>query len=105
MARFLLTAPGPRPPCFKVAEHLWGANCDFDSDGDSETPEATDWTELTVSLRTPQWQQDNVEQRVDVDPLNEGNPLILAIVSEDDDLARKAAAFLHREAGGELTAG
>lgn len=105
MTRFLLTAPGPRPPFFRVAEHLWGPDSDYDSDGNSRTPEASDWTELTLSLRAPQWQQDNTEQRVDVDPVDADGPLTLAIVSNDDDLASRAAAFLHREAGGELTAG
>jgi hypothetical protein len=51
MARFLLTSPGSRPPFYRVAQHLWGAGCNFDSDGDSDFPDARDWTELTVVLR------------------------------------------------------
>ncbi len=91
--------PGPRPPYSKVADHLWGSGCNFDSDGNSDHPETTDWTELTVTLRAPPWQQGvGTDERVDVDPLGGGEPLVLAIVSESDDLAR-------REAGGELTFG
>lgn len=106
MARFLLTAPGPRPPYHKVADHLWGSDCSFDSDGNSDHPDATDWTELPVTLRTHPWQQDlGTEERVDVDPLSEGEPLVLSIVSQNEDLARRAAEFLQGEAGGELTFG
>lgn len=106
MARFLLTAPGPRPPHYTVAEHLWGSGCDFDSDGNSDDPEATDWTELTVTLRAAGWEQDNDEaERVDIDPIGTGQPLILGIVSENAELARRAAEYLHQQAGGELTMG
>lgn len=103
MARFLLTAPGPRPAYYKVAEYLWGADCDFDSDGDSDHPEATEWTELTVTLRAAPAEQDNGAERVDIDAVRGSGPLVLAIVSENADLACKAAEFLHRESGGELT--
>ena len=106
MPSFLLIDPGPRPPYYKLAEHLWGSGCDYDSDGNSGHPEAHDWTELTVSLRAARWQQDvDDHDRVDVHPVGAGEPLVLAIVSDQEELARRAAVFLHREAGGELTAG
>jgi len=96
MPRYLLTASGPRPPYYSLAEHLWGAGCDFDSDGDSKEPDATDWTELTVILRSAP------EQRVDIDPVDDQELLVLAIRSDCEELARRAAEFLQREAGGEL---
>ncbi len=106
MPRFLLTAPGPRPPYFEVAKHLWGSDCDYDSDGNSDHPEARDWTELTLSLRSDRLQQDrSPAERVDVDPVGDGEPLVLAIVSDHYGLARRAAEFLFRKAGGELTNG
>jgi hypothetical protein len=101
MARFLLTAPGPRPPYYRLAHHLWGPGADFDSDGDSIDPDATDWTELTLSLRDASGKSSDFE-RVDIDRLDH-EPLILAVVSENADLARKAAEFLQRKAGGELS--
>lgn len=101
MARLLLTAPGPRPPYYRLAHHLWGSVADFDSDGDSVTPDATDWTELTVSLRGVSGRLSD-SQRIDIDPLD-GEPLILAIVSENAELARRAAEFLQSESGGELS--
>lgn len=104
MTRFLLTNPGPRPPCYKVAEHLWGADCTFDSDGNSDTRDATDWTELTVTRRLPSGENDD-QQRVDVDPVDGTVPLILAIRSDNDDLARRAARFLEEHAGGALAHG
>ena len=106
MARFLLTAPGPRPPYFRVAEHLWGQGCDFDSAGDSSEPEATDWTELTVTLRSKPWEQDaGVEERIDIDPVDAGDPLVLAISSDSEALARRTAEFLQGTAGGKLSKG
>jgi hypothetical protein len=96
MHAFYLVAPGPRPFFGDVAEHLWGRDCDFDSDGNDDQPPADGWTELTVTLR-PEY-----EQRVDIDPLDELQPLVLVVRSEHEELARKAASFLQSEAGGEL---
>lgn len=105
MARFLLTAPGPRPAYFKLAEHLRGSGCEFDSDGNSNHPEATNWTGLTVILRAPPWQEDTEIERVDIDPVGDGEPLVLAITSDKESLARRAADFLNETAGGKLTIG
>lgn len=96
MHRFKLIEPGPRPPYYKVAEHLWGAGCNFDSDGDTSSPEATDWTELTIISRS------DPNQRVDIDPHPEDGPLVLVIRSEHLELAKAVALFLQREAGGVL---
>ncbi len=106
MARFLLSAPGPRPPYYRVAEHLWGEGCDFDSDGDSSEPAATDWTELTVTLRGKAWEQDaEIEERVDIDPVDADGLLVLAIKSDNETLARRTAEFLQGTAGGKLSKG
>src|SRR5688572_13636966 len=40
-----IKAPGPRPEFYRIAEHLWGAGCNVDSDGDSCSPDDHDWTE------------------------------------------------------------
>ena len=94
---FFLSNPGPRPPYSAVAEHVWGAGCDFDSDGDSSIPDAPDWTELTVILRSDEG------QRIDIDPVEGARPLTLWIRSENEDLAKKAAKFLADRSGGELS--
>lgn len=93
---FRIHAPGPRPPLVLVAEHLWGAGVDFDSDGDSRTPDDQNWTALTIVLRGGK------SERVDVDPVSE-SPLALKVVSESRDLALRAANFLARTTGGALT--
>jgi hypothetical protein len=78
-----------------VAEHLWGPGVDFDSDGNSATPDDPSWTELTVMLRkTP-------EERVDVDLASEA-PLVLKVVSESRELALRTATFLTETTGGRL---
>jgi len=92
-----LIAPGPRPFFGDVAEHLWGSDCDYDSDGNDDQAPPDGWTELTVALRP------ECEQRVDIDPLNGLEPLVLVIRSGHEELARKAALFLQSQAGGELS--
>jgi hypothetical protein len=89
---FRIHVPGPRPPFVFVAEHLWGAGVDFDSDGDSRTPDDQNWTELTVIRRGGN------SERVDVDLVSE-SPLVLKVVSESKDLALRAANFLARATG------
>jgi hypothetical protein len=90
-----IIAPGPRPPYFQVAEHLWGIGCNIDSDGDSVTPEDRQWTELTVCLRS------NPGQRVDIDPIS-NDPLILVVRSSDQSLCRQTAEFIASASGGEV---
>ncbi len=85
--------PGPRPPFYRVAEHLWGAGCDIDSDGNSEAPEDTQWTELTIELRGAGG------QRVDVDPVSV-DPLILQVRSSSMRLAQEVARFIGEHSGG-----
>lgn len=48
---FYLVAPGDRLPYGWVADHLWGTKADIDSDGNSRTPDDTQWTELSLILR------------------------------------------------------
>jgi hypothetical protein len=84
-----LVNPGPRPPLARVADHLWGSDADFDSDGNSSDPSDTNWTELTVQARPD---PDDLN-RVDVDPVSE-SPLVLKVVSSSTALAERAAHFL-----------
>ncbi len=81
-----ISAAGRRPAYWKVAEHLWGPDCDVDSDGNSRAPDDEEWTELTLSHR-------GGLGRVDVDPV-EGDPSLLAVSSESSELAEKVAAFI-----------
>src|SRR5215470_5865373 len=92
-----LIAPGPRPFSRDVADHLWGPGCDYDSDGNDDQALPDDRTELTVALRPCS------EQRVDIEPFDDHEPLVLVICSDPEELARKAAIFLLSEAGGELS--
>lgn len=91
-----LVSPGPRPAFYKIAAFLWGADADFDSDGNSEYPEDTSWTALTLTLRS------QAEPRVDIDPVTE-NPLVLKITSDSADLVTKTAAFLQSVSGGTVS--
>jgi hypothetical protein len=97
MHSFLLSSPGNRPPYYALAEHIWGAGCDIDSDGNSSSPDATNWTELTMSLRP------RGDERIDIDPLSATEPLVLSIRSEKAELAHRAAIFLRDATGGHLT--
>jgi hypothetical protein len=91
-----ISNPGRRPPFYLVAEHLWGAGCNIDSDGNSRTPCDTEWTELTIS------QRDDSAAAIEVDPLST-EPLVLAVRSEDRELCRKAAQFIISSGGGTLS--
>lgn len=93
----LLVGPGPRPPFRLVSEHLWGADADVDSDGNSAQADSTDWTELTLTLRPA------YRERIDIDPVEGGVKLALRIKSNNQSLARQAADFLLAHCGGRLT--
>jgi len=93
-----LIGPGHRPYFRDVADHLWGPGCNCDTDGNEDEAPPDGWTELTVALRPV-----SDQQRVDVDPLDDREPLVLVICSKNEKLARKAAIFLQSEAGGELS--
>ena len=66
---------------------------DFDSDGNSETPNDRNWTELTVVRR------DDSAQRIDIDRVV-GEPLLLKVTSDYRTLALRAATFLAQSTGG-----
>lgn len=91
-----LANPGPRPAYYLVARHLWGADCNIDSDGNSGTPEDVHWTELSLFLRGT-----SPSQQVHVDPVSE-NPLILAIRSPSQDLCERVAQYLVSTTGGAI---
>ena len=82
-----VSAAARRPAYWKLAAHLWGPDCNIDSDGNSRTPDDEEWTELTLSLRG------EPGQFVTVDPIAD-QPATLAIRSSDPALAEKVAAFL-----------
>ena len=77
---------GPRPDYYSVAEHLWGKGVDIDSDGNSESPDSIDWTELTLINRN----DDSL--RIDIDPKQE-TPLVLEIRGPEM-LVKLAAEYL-----------
>ena len=95
MHTLYIIRPGPRPPFGELAEHLWGAGCNINSDGDSADPWDVGWTELTVELRDG----GTVDDRVDVDPVSE-EPLVLKVQSRSSDLVHRAAEFLARATSG-----
>ena len=88
-----IKAPGPRPVYYLIAEHLWGTGCNIDSDGDSRTPEDSDWTELSLSLRGAPGQQ------LDIDPIST-EPLVLVVRSPQASLCSKAVKFIISFSGG-----
>ena len=95
MKEIFIQINGPRPPCHEVAVHLWGEEADYDSDGNSETPDSQSWTELTIEKRP----QEGL--RVDVDPISL-NPLVLKVISEHEELAESVAQFLAVQCPGKI---
>ena len=90
-----LVAPGERPPFGQVADHLWGAKANVDSDGNSRTPDDTQWTELSLFLRGAD------EAEVHVDPVAI-SPLTLQIWSSNAYLVERAARFLSEKTMGRI---
>jgi hypothetical protein len=91
-----LRDPGPRPAYSLIADHLWGAGCNIDSDGNSVTPDDPNWTELSLILRDAAR-----SEQVHVDLISE-HPLILEIRSPSEALCKRAAEYLARTSGGLL---
>ena len=80
-----------RPKFEDVAHFLWGEGVNLDSDGNSETPDDRNWTELILVNRN------DGSERIDIDPVSY-NPLILRIV-DHKNLVTKAAQFLSEACG------
>jgi hypothetical protein len=97
MSTYYLVGPRERPYWQSLAHELWGPDCDIDSDGNDDEGLPGGWTELTIALRP------DGEERVDIDPLDTIEPMILVIRSDDADLAKRAATFLQARTGGELS--
>ena len=95
---FYLIAPGPRPPFFEVVDHVYGPDDTVDTDGDSGSREATDWTWLYMQLRKPPYREQPV---IEVAMLEGEN--IMRIASDEAGLAERTATFLANRAGGIVT--
>jgi hypothetical protein len=95
MARYYLRSPGPRPPFGQVVDHAFGPNAHVDTDGNSSTPNATDWTELYIALRPDH------SPVVDICP-TDASENSLRIEATSSHLAERVAEFLLAHCGGEL---
>lgn len=93
-----LTMPGPRPPFFEVVDHVYGSDANVDTDGDSSSRQATDWTWLHMQLREPPYREQPV---IEVAMLEGEN--VMRIASDSPDLAEKTALFLADRTGGAIT--
>lgn len=89
-----LVSPHARPAYYLVAEYLWGANADIDSDGDSRWPGDEEWTELSLILRNS-----SDSAQVHIDPVST-DPLILQIRSPDAGLTERVANYLSKQTEG-----
>ncbi|MCW5300534.1 hypothetical protein DXT88_20395 [Herbaspirillum lusitanum] len=89
-----LESPGDRPAYYKIADFLWGKAANIDSDGDSSHPDDTQWTEVSLILRSG-----NKQDQVHVD-LVSVTPLVLKIRSPDSEITKRVAAYLQEVAGG-----
>ena len=79
---------GPRPPFGEVVAHVFGVGANVDTDGDSATPSATDWTWLYMRQRPSQGSPVVLVQFAD------DRPDLMIVSSDDEALAQKTAAFL-----------
>ena len=70
----------------KLQNTYGGEDPHIDSDGDSYDPDSTSWTELTLILRSDE------NQRIDIDPIEGKNALMLRTTSKE--LKLKVLSFL-----------
>jgi hypothetical protein len=90
--------PGARLPFYEVVQFVYDASDTVDTDGDSSSREATDWTWLYMQVRKPPYRKQPV---VEVTML-EGQPVI-RVASDEKTLAEKTAHFLASRTGGTLS--
>lgn len=93
---FYLVGSLDRPPYGWVADHLWGSKANIDSDGNSRTPDDTQWTELSLILRGSEG-----EAEIHIDPVA-ASPLVLKIRSPNAGLAERTALFLRNHTAGTI---
>ena len=89
MNRIFAKVIGQMPPYYQVADALWGEGADVDSDGDSATPESTDWRELTLILRP------SYDLRIDIDPSPDDRNVV-ELRSESPELLDQTLAYLEK---------
>lgn len=89
MKELSLKLTGELPPFYKIADFVWGEGSDFDSDGNSSTPEATDWSELTLILRN------DASKRIDIDPID-GDARHLKLMASNEKLANSVVSYLQQ---------
>ena len=94
--QIFLISPGPRPAFGLLADFLWPGR-DVDTDGNSDFPASSSWTELTIALRP------SCTERIDVDPVSQ-SPLVLKVSATSPELASRVATFLQERSGGTLSA-
>ena len=81
-------------PDFRVfVDYLWGADHNFDSDGDSYDPASRVWTELYMSSREIENQSFMIGKIKD-------DPLVFEVSSENKYLLNRVVYFLKRETHG-----
>ncbi len=78
---------GEMPAYYKIADFLWGDGANIDSDGNSENPNSTNWTELTLILRS------DTEQRIDIDPIDDRDKLLI-LKATTEELMIKTVSYL-----------
>lgn len=91
-----LLSPGLRPPFYEVVDHVYGHDSNVDTDGNSMSREAVDWTDLYMAQRP------EMDPVVPVFPMNL-DATVLCIESSSESLARRTAEYLHHRCGGTLT--
>ncbi|GHA21856.1 hypothetical protein GCM10008090_34720 [Arenicella chitinivorans] len=85
MSEVKVELAGEMPPFYDIAEFLWGKGVDIDSDGNSDHPSSTTWSELTIILRS------DLSQRVDIDPAEDGS---LKVSSQNGELLSRVISYL-----------
>lgn len=95
---FYLLSPGPRPPFAEVVDHVYGADSNVDTEGDSYDRDTTEWTELYMQLRPPPEDLHRENPPVEVWMLGKGAK-VMCVGSDDEAFAFRTAAYLAEQTG------
>ena len=98
MTTLVIKTDQPRPPFYLLPTFLWGRGHDYDSDGNSRTPEDTTWTELYCTNRSEPYERFSIEVKATPTPR-------IIIESKSDEAAARLALMLHLELGAEVWEG
>ncbi|MCJ8309931.1 MAG: hypothetical protein MJH08_12795 [Hyphomicrobiales bacterium] len=88
---------GKMPIVLELAEHLWGKECNFDSDGDANSPDDVHWRRLYLCRRVRNqetgFSESDENTRLEIFVASD-DAVLLRIVSNNEGLLNQTLCYL-----------